>query len=628
MRLIQHKREAYWFYRFLSLGYDRWVNPLFWTPAMRARALEEARLEPGLKVLDAGAGTGFTTEGIVARVDAADVTMLDQSPHQLARSRAKPALADCPRVLGDAESAAVRRRHASTATSPRARSSTGRTRSAGIAEAYRVTRAGGTALMIGPVRPANRVARALAEAWMLFPPVEDYTGWMEAAGFTDVRVARAGAGLVPRPARAVRARGQRRQARAGAVAGAAARPPAEEPPASRAEVRRALRGRLGGGRRVRPDRGRADAPRPRCAASARAALPPRRRAAPARLRGAPRRRAARRRPRRARTPRSSCGGSRGRTRSSARRCRSSGSTRSPRPSPSARRRRTTCSATLVAGLTVNIAIVGVNQITDVEIDRINKPWLPIAAGDLSLGGGAHDRRRVHGRSRSRWRSRRAPSETAAVAAGLAVGALYSLPPFRLKRFPVAASLCITGVRSVVVNLGVYWHFAGEIAPPVWALCLFVLPFSFAIAVLKDVPDIEGDRRFSIRTFTVRLGRRARVPDRVWRRWSIAYGGMIVLGRCCSRDYANPVVLIGRPPCRRDAALVLGAERESPRSRAGSRASTCGSGHSSSWSICWCPLACLALIRTSGREQTGHGWPERRGQASTRRGRFVGNVDCL
>ena len=38
-------------------------------------------------------------------------------------------------------------------------------------------------------------------------------------------------------------------------------------------------------------------------------------------------------------------------------------------------------------------------------------------------------------------------ETVAVAAGLAVGALYSLPPFRLKRFPVAASLCITGVRS-------------------------------------------------------------------------------------------------------------------------------------------------------------------------------------
>ena len=59
-------------------------------------------------------------------------------------------------------------------------------------------------------------------------------------------------------------------------------------------------------------------------------------------------------------------------------------------------------ATLVAALTVNIAIVGVNQITDVEIDRINKPWLPIAAGDLSLGAARDDRRRC---TRSRWRWR-------------------------------------------------------------------------------------------------------------------------------------------------------------------------------------------------------------------------------
>jgi MPBQ/MSBQ methyltransferase len=186
MRLIQHKREAYWFYRFLSLGYDRWVNPLFWTAAMRGRALDEARLEPGQKVLDAGAGTGFTTEGIVARVEASAVTMLDQSPHQLARSRTKPALADCPRVLGDAENL------------PFADDTFDRYVSAGsieywpdpqrgIAEAYRVVRSGATALVIGPVRPANRVARALAETWMLFPAVDEYTRWMQAAGFTDVR---------------------------------------------------------------------------------------------------------------------------------------------------------------------------------------------------------------------------------------------------------------------------------------------------------------------------------------------------------------------------------------------------------------------------------------------------------
>src|SRR4051794_6096970 len=187
MRLIQHKREAFWFYRFLSMWYDRWVNPLFWTTAMRGVALQEARLAPGLEVVDVGAGTGFTTEGIVARVQAETVTMLDQSPHQLKRSRAKPALADCRRVLGDAEAL------------PFADDTFDRYVSAGsieywpdplrgIAEAYRVTRPEGVALIIGPVRPANRVARWLAETWMLFPPEEDYRRWMTEAGFTDVRL--------------------------------------------------------------------------------------------------------------------------------------------------------------------------------------------------------------------------------------------------------------------------------------------------------------------------------------------------------------------------------------------------------------------------------------------------------
>ena len=44
MRLIQHKREAFWFYRFLSPLYDSWVNPLFWTLDMRGG---RARRSPG-----------------------------------------------------------------------------------------------------------------------------------------------------------------------------------------------------------------------------------------------------------------------------------------------------------------------------------------------------------------------------------------------------------------------------------------------------------------------------------------------------------------------------------------------------------------------------------------------------
>jgi MPBQ/MSBQ methyltransferase len=188
MRLIQHKREAYWFYRVLSLGYDDWINPLFWTPAMRERALAAARLDQrDMAVLDAGAGTGFTTEGIVGSVYPSGVTMLDQSPHQLARAARRPALAGVRRLLGDAEAL------------PFADDSFDRYVSAGsieywpdpqrgITEAYRVLRPGGVALVVGPVHPAGRLARALADLWMLFPSVEQYRTWFERAGFTDIEV--------------------------------------------------------------------------------------------------------------------------------------------------------------------------------------------------------------------------------------------------------------------------------------------------------------------------------------------------------------------------------------------------------------------------------------------------------
>jgi homogentisate phytyltransferase/homogentisate geranylgeranyltransferase len=220
---------------------------------------------------------------------------------------------------------------------------------------------------------------------------------------------------------------------------------------------------------------------------------------------------------------------------------------------------------IVAGAGVNVAIVGVNQLTDVEIDRINKPHLPLAAGDLSREGA--------------WWIVTAATvvpvvlaltqgvlETAAVVAALAVGAAYSLPPVRLKRFPVVASLCISGVRAIAVNLGMYGHFAlafgGSLAIPaaVWALMAFVLPFSFAIAVLKDVPDMEGDRRFRIATFTVRLGPR-RAARLGLSALVAAYAGMIVLGPLLVDDADGLVLAAGHALAL--ALLLVWARRAKP-----------------------------------------------------------------
>jgi homogentisate phytyltransferase/homogentisate geranylgeranyltransferase len=45
--------------------------------------------------------------------------------------------------------------------------------------------------------------------------------------------------------------------------------------------------------------------------------------------------------------------------------------------------------TWIACLAANLYVVGLNQITDVAIDRLNKPTLPLACGMLSRREGWH-----------------------------------------------------------------------------------------------------------------------------------------------------------------------------------------------------------------------------------------------
>lgn len=178
--------------RFLSLVYDQIVNPGHWTEEMREQALKPAQLDDeNLTVYDVGGGTGFSTLGIVQSVKPENVTLIDQSPQQLARAKKKKPLDRCTILEGDAEDLPFDTDSADRYVSagsieywPEAQR--------GICEAYRVIKTGGIACVIGPVRPTFPVSRWMADAWMLFPEEQQYIDWFEAAGFVDVQLTRIG----------------------------------------------------------------------------------------------------------------------------------------------------------------------------------------------------------------------------------------------------------------------------------------------------------------------------------------------------------------------------------------------------------------------------------------------------
>ncbi|AFZ17437.1 homogentisate phytyltransferase [Allocoleopsis franciscana] len=202
---------------------------------------------------------------------------------------------------------------------------------------------------------------------------------------------------------------------------------------------------------------------------------------------------------------------------------------------------------LLSCLCGNVYIVGLNQLEDVEIDQINKPHLPVAAGEFSRRQ-AQIIVAVTGILALLLAGLLGTWLFLMVSISLAIGTAYSLPPIRLKRFPFWAALCIFSVRGAIVNLGLFLHFSNCLlgtvlfpTAPVWVLTLFIVVFTFAIAIFKDIPDIEGDKQYNITTFTIKLGQQAVFN---LARWviTVCYLGMLIAGIFWLSASVNPIVL--------------------------------------------------------------------------------------
>lgn len=179
---------------------------------------------------------------------------------------------------------------------------------------------------------------------------------------------------------------------------------------------------------------------------------------------------------------------------------------------------------LTAALLANISIVGINQCFDVDIDRVNKPYLPMASGEFSMSTGWWIVIVTGVLSLAIAVATGSIPLIVTVAGSHVLGICYSvdLPLFRWKRFPVLAAGCILAVRAVLVQIGFWAHMrvmtdVGAASSPlviptnVLFMSAFMLWFSIVIALFKDIPDAKGDKRANIRTATLRFG----VPRVFW-----------------------------------------------------------------------------------------------------------------
>ena len=157
---------------------------------------------------------------------------------------------------------------------------------------------------------------------------------------------------------------------------------------------------------------------------------------------------------------------------------------------------------------LNAASNALNQIYDLEIDRINKPKRPLTSGRLSM--------------RDAWIFTLA---TYAVALALAwfvapggrhecfwlvliataITVLYSVPPARTKRLGIWANLTIAIPRGVLLKVAGWSSVKTIVGLEPWYIGAIFGLFLLGASTTKDFADMEGDARGGCRTLPIIYG---------------------------------------------------------------------------------------------------------------------------
>ena len=160
---------------------------------------------------------------------------------------------------------------------------------------------------------------------------------------------------------------------------------------------------------------------------------------------------------------------------------------------------------VLAAAVLNAASNGLNQICDLENDRINKPGRPLPSGDLARNGAWTFVIAAYAFALLLVAEVNRETFTIYVIAAIAT-VLYSAPPARLKRHPIGSNLIIALIRGELLKVA-GWAAVATVLKSLepWYIGFIYFVFLLGATTTKDFADIEGDRAAGCITLPVRYG---------------------------------------------------------------------------------------------------------------------------
>ena len=160
---------------------------------------------------------------------------------------------------------------------------------------------------------------------------------------------------------------------------------------------------------------------------------------------------------------------------------------------------------IAAAAFLNASSNAVNQIFDLEIDRLNKPARVLPSGKVSLGEASWIAALFFLLSSGAAWS--VPNKQFFLIVLLAAGVtfFYSSPPLRVKRFPFLANFWIAVPRGTLLIVSGWASVRDIWNREIWVLGAIFGLFVFGATTTKDFSDVEGDRRHGCVTLPSLLG---------------------------------------------------------------------------------------------------------------------------